>query len=531
MNPLNTDGNAEETSGFRRSFWLETEPQFDSQPLTNSIITDVVVVGAGIAGLSTALRLLETGQHVIVIEDGLVGSGESGRTTAHITPALDDRYYYLANRFGKEKAQMAAQSHWAALERIEHTVNTHNIDCHFSRVDGYLFPHQSDSVANLQKELDACQQAGLLVEMVRKVPGISGVDQAIHFPQHAQFHILKYLNGLCKAILQAGGMIFCHTRATEIKEGEVIANGHTIRAKHVVVATNSPANDLVTMHTKQFPYRTYVVGALISRQHISPALWWDTGDRNSKWVTEPYHYARVEEYDHEHYILIVGGEDHKTGQADAEGILEEDRYQKLEEWVKAHFPRAGEVSYRWSGQVLEPLDGMAFIGKNPGSERVYIITGDSGNGMTHGTIGGLLVTDLIRGIENPWADLYDPSRLMWRTPIDFASEALNMAAQYTDYFSKSELDTIYQLGNGQGAVFQAQIKKYAVYRDENSTFHAFSAVCPHLGCILQWNQDERSFDCPCHGSRFSSQGKLMNGPAVADLKEIAEDEFVKKNIT
>jgi Rieske Fe-S protein len=188
------------------------------------------------------------------------------------------------------------------------------------------------------------------------------------------------------------------------------------------------------------------------------------------------------------------------------------------------------VTYRWSGQVLEPLDGMAFIGKNPGNQQVYIITGDSGNGMTHGTLGGLLITDLIMGKENPWAELYDPSRLMWRTPVDFTTEALNMAAQYADFFSKSELDTIYQLSTDQGAIINSGLKKYAVYRDNSSAFYAFSAICPHLGCVLQWNQDERSFDCPCHGSRFSCTGKLMNGPAMTDLKRIDEQEFSKKKI-
>ncbi|HSB93780.1 MAG TPA: FAD-dependent oxidoreductase, partial [Flavitalea sp.] len=380
------------------------------------------------------------------------------------------------------------------------------------------------------KELDAAQQAGLMVEMVYQVPGISGVERAIRFSRQGQFHILRYLNGLCAAITKSGGTIYCHTRATEISEGEVKANGQSIRAKHIVVATNSPVNDMVTMHTKQFPYRTYVVGALISRGDIAPALWWDSGDSNSKWPTEPYHYVRLTDYDSEHYVLIAGGEDHKTGQADKEDILEEDRYNKLEQWVRERFPKAGKVIYRWSGQVLEPLDGMAFIGKNPGNENIYIITGDSGNGMTHGTIGGILVTDLIKGTQNPWAEIYDPSRLMWRTPVEFVSEALNMAAQYADYFSKSELDTIYQLGTGEGAIINSGLKKYAIYRDENAAFHAFSAICPHLGCVLQWNQDERSFDCPCHGSRFSCQGKLMNGPAVTDLNKIGEEEFAKKKI-
>lgn len=525
-----SENSAERTAGYRSSYWLESEPQFDAPPLQQPVDTEVVVIGAGIAGLSTALSLLESGKKVIILEDGLVGSGESGRTTAHITPAVDDRYYFILNKLGKEKAALVAKSHWTALEWIERTVKKYSIDCHFRRVDGYLFLDPSDKASSLDKELDACGQAGLVVEKVRDVPGIRQVEEALRFPDHAQFHILKYLNGLCRAILQLGGQIYCHSRATDFREGQVSVNGHTVRAQSIVVATNTPANDLVTMHTKQYSYRTYVIGGLISRKDISPALWWDTGDQHSEWNTQPYHYVRLEEYDHEHYLLIAGGEDHKTGQADKEGIPEEDRYTRLESWVRKHFPAVGEFVYRWSGQVMEPLDGIAFIGRNPGDDHVYIITGDSGNGMTHATIGALLLTDMINGKQNPWEELYDPARLMWKMPLDFASEALNMAAQYGDYFSRSDLTTIHSLQPGTGAILQSGWKKYAVYRDDASRVHAFSAICPHLGCILQWNADERSFDCPCHGSRFTCYGKLENGPAITDLKEIPEEDFKKKRI-
>jgi Rieske Fe-S protein len=274
------------------------------------------------------------------------------------------------------------------------------------------------------------------------------------------------------------------------------------------------------MHTKQFPYRTYVIAALIPKDTLKPALWWDTGDRNSKWITQPYHYVRLQSYTDQHDLLIAGGEDHKTGQADNENIPEEDRYKRLIEWTRDHFPSMKEIAFHWSGQVLEPLDSLAFIGRNPGNENIYIITGDSGNGMTHGTIGGLIITDLINGNENAWAEIYKPTRIPLKVAGAYIREALNMAGQYVDWLSRGDIESFEDLENDQGAIINSGLKKFAVYRNAQGQLHVFNATCPHLGCVVQWNADEKTFDCPCHGSRFSKEGAVINGPAVSDLKLI-----------
>jgi Rieske Fe-S protein len=264
-----------------------------------------------------------------------------------------------------------------------------------------------------------------------------------------------------------------------------------------------------------------VIGALIPKGSLPKALWWDSGDMNSKWVTEPYHYVRTQRYDETHDLLISGGEDHKTGQADGENIPEEDRFLKLISWTQQRFPMMGEIIYRWSGQVMEPVDSLAFIGRNPGDKKVFIATGDSGNGMTHGTIAGMLISDLILGIENPWEKAYDPSRITLKTAPDFLKEVGNMTAQYLDYLAPGDVKTLNDLAPNQGAIINMRGKKAAVYRDEKAMLHAFSAICPHLGCIVQWNKTEKSFDCPCHGSRFTCEGKVVNGPAIGDLKSIS----------
>lgn len=514
------------TSGAHTSFWIGTVPGRRYETLGGDLETEVLVVGGGIAGLTSAYQLLKAGKQVVLVEDGHIGSGESGRTTAHVTCALDEGYAELEKYFGKQNAALAAQSHMLAIKAIENILYLENIDCHFKIVDGYLFLHPTDTEENLEKEYQATKDAGLDTSMHKGVPAIKDGENkhCIKYPAQAQFHIMEYLHGLADAIIRLGGKIHTDTKAAKIDKHGATANGFTVKAQHIVVATNTPVNDLVTMHTKQWPYRTYAIAAKIAKGTLPYALWWDTGDQNSKWITMPYHYYRLAEFDDQYDLLIAGGEDHKTGQADDEKIPEEQRYAKLESWVRNVFPAIGEVVYRWSGQVLEPLDGLAYLGRNPGDDNVYIITGDSGNGMTHGTIGGMLVSDLILGRENPYEKLYSPSRINFRAAGDYLHEVGNMAAQYIDWVSPEAVKDADELQPGHGGIITSGLSKTAVYRDDNHELHAFSAVCPHLGCIVQWNADEKSFDCPCHGSRFSRFGEVMNGPAVSDLKKVGIKE-------
>jgi glycine/D-amino acid oxidase-like deaminating enzyme/nitrite reductase/ring-hydroxylating ferredoxin subunit len=512
------------TSGSNNSFWVESVSPISFSPVYENLETETVIVGGGIAGLSIAYCLAKAGRKVVVVEDGLIGSGESGRTTAHLVNALDDRYYEIEKVLGKDVARMAAESHTAAIDFVEKTVNDEHIDCAFKRVEGYLFLHPSDKASSLDDELISTRRAGIATALIPNVPGMPAEKgPCLQFPRQAQFHPMKYYKGLADSIVRYGGKIFTESRATEIKKDHVVANGHTIKAQHIVIATNSPINDLVTMHTKQFPYRTYVIGGLIPKNSVREALWWDTGNLRSKWIVDPYHYIRIESYDDQHDLLISGGEDHKTGQADDEHVPEDMRFDKLESWTRAHFPMMLDVVYHWSGQVLEPLDSLAFIGRNPGNKNTYIATGDSGNGMTHGTIAGILIADLIQGKQNPWEEIYKPSRITIKVAGDYVHEVGNVAAQYADYVKRGDIESIQELGANQGAIITMGARKIAVYKDELSNIHAYSAVCPHLGCVVQWNASENSFDCPCHGSRFTCEGKVVNGPARGDLKKVALD--------
>ena len=277
--------------------------------------------------------------------------------------------------------------------------------------------------------------------------------------------------------------------------------GAAVTADSVVMATNSPVWDWYGLYSIQSPYRTYVIGARIPVGSVAPALYWDTSD--------PYHYVRLQ-----HDILIVGGEDHKTGQADDFGA----RFTRLEAWTRERFPMAQAIEFRWSGQVLEPVDGIAFIGHAPLSPaNLYVATGASGNGMTHGAIAGLLLTDLICGRRNEWSGLYDPSRITARALPAYAGEYINVIAQYSDWVTGADIDSRDQLAPGSGATMRDGAAKIAVYRDTNGAYHECSAICPHLGCIVAWNDYEKSWDCPCHGSRFDPLGNVVNGPANRNL--------------
>jgi len=493
------------------SIWMATANTPSQSRLRESIRTDVCIVGAGIAGLSTAYLLGREGRSVVVLDDGLIGGGMTGRTTAHLTNAYDDRYVEIEKVHGAEAARLTAESHTAAIQKISEIVARENIDCGFEWLDGFLFARSPDDLQLLDDELAAAHRAGLVgVEKVSRAP-IESFDTgpALRFPQQGQFHPLEYLAGLARAILRDGGRMFGETHATKIEGGAPArietSHGPAVTSDVVVVATNTPVNDRVAIHTKQAPYVTYVIGVQVPRGSITRALYWDTGD--------PYHYVRLQT-ENEQDVLIVGGEDHKTGQANDGN----ERWQRLEQWTRERFPDAGVVQFRWSGQVMEPVDGLAFIGHNPlDDDNVYIATGDSGQGMTHGTIAGMLLTDLIQERKNDWEDLYSPSRVRLKALPDYASENINVAAQYMDYVTAGDVKSEAEIKPGEGAILRDGASKLAVYRDEAGTVHKRSAVCPHLGCVVSWNSTERTWDCPCHGSRFSAEGKVYQGPANSDL--------------
>lgn len=503
--------------GTTHSYWIETPIDVHQPSLDSDIQTDVCIVGAGIAGLSCAYELLKSGKSVVVIDAGVIGCGQTGRTTAHLCNALDDRYYDLIDLFGEESAKHILESHSHAIKRIQEIVLSENIDCNFLPVDGFLFVPPGENFEVLQKELHATQKLGLSTEMTSGSPIPSfDVGPSLKFPNQAQFHPFKYMNGLAKAIENLGGKFYSRTRVVDFKGGEtckvVAENGHTVTSQSLIVATNTPVNDRFIIHTKQAAYRTYVIGATVPKGYLPKALYWDTPD--------PYHYLRLQPFSETEDLLIIGGEDHKTGQQDNPHHC----WDRLEKWARDRFPAMSTALYRWSGQVYEPVDSIAYIGKNPTDTNVYIVTGDSGNGMTHGVIGGLLIRDIIMKIDNPWEKIYDPSRKNLKATKDYIEENMNTGVQYTDWVTPGEVSSEEEIANNEGAIIRKGLSKLAVYRDKEGHIHTFSAVCPHLYGLVTWNDGEKTWDCPCHGSRFDAYGKVLEGPAIGGLAKHQEAE-------
>lgn len=508
------------------SIWQGTFTVPAYEPLKSSATTDVCIVGAGIAGLSTAYMLAKSGKRVIVVDDGPIGGGETGRTTAHLANAMDDRIYALEKLYGEEKTRYIVESHTAAIHRMEMIVKQEGIECDFRRVDGYLFPARPDQVHDLDRELAAAHRAGLAdVRRIDRAP-IAGFETgpALRFPEQGQLHSLKYLAGLAKAITAHGGQIYCGSHVSGVEGGSPckvqVEGGLTITADAVCVCTNASISDYVQTHAKQAPYRTCVIGLNVPRGSVEPALYWDMAD--------PYHYVRLQPIDSTSIpitkgdtladVLIVGGEDFKTAHNDDV----EARWRRLESWARERWPQAGPVLYRWSGQVLEPNDYVAYIGRNPdGAEHVYMASGDSGQGMTHGTIAGMILTDMIQGRHNQWEEIYDPRRVtLSAKPIEeLAKENIDVAIQYAkDFLSPGASED--DIPRGEGRVIRRGVHKVAAFRDDSGTMHYCSAVCTHLKCIVGWNSTEKTWDCPCHGSRFDPMGKVVNGPAIGDLEKL-----------
>ncbi len=494
-----------------RPIWWGGAPGLSTEPLTQDLRAEICVIGGGISGLTTAYLLARAGRRVVLLESQTVGSGETGRTSAHLSSALDDRFQVLVRLHGANGARMARASHEAAIDLIQHIAREERIDCEFQRVDGYLFLPPNGQLEVLEAELDAAREAGFDEAewcLQLPIPGFDG-GPAIRFPRQAQFHPVDYLQGLARAFIRHGGRICERCPVIDVDPGPparaVTREGPVVTADHLVCATNTPIVDWLAKHSQQVANRTYVVAMRINEGAVPAGLYWD--------MEEPYHYVR-----RWGELLLIGGEDHRTGEDEGDSVT---RFRNLEAWAQARFPVNGTAT-SWSGQILEPVDGLAYIGRHPGRHKhVYMITGDSGHGLTHGTLGGRLIADLIRGSTNPWASLYDPGRRNLRAAGEYIKETIATVRHLADRITPGEVSSATEVPRGTGAVMRRGLAKVAVYRDEAGHLHEHSAICPHLGCVVNWNPVEHTWDCPCHGSRFTPGGQVINGPATKGLAEIS----------
>lgn len=495
-----------------RSVWMDHPGPAMRPPLEADARADVVVVGAGIAGLSIAYELARAGKEVLVIDRGRPGRGQSARTTGHLAWQLDDYYHVLRRDRGDADAKAYYARVTAAIDRIEAVARDEGIDCDFARVDGYLFAASENGPQELEDEARACAELGILgLRFVDRAP-TPGVDtgRALLWPNQARFHVLKYLDGLAQAVERLGGRIHGDTAMTEVSEeadGIVVitARGTRVHAGQVVMAADVALGD-VLLQPKLEPYRSYAIAGPVPKGSVPDALVWDTLDN--------YHYARIQpEADHD--VLIVGGEDQRMGQHD-DG---EERLDALEQWTKAHYPSFERRSHGWSGMVIEPVDILPFSGLAHGKKRVFVHTGDSGEGLTNGVLGSLVIRDLIVGGGAPDERAFAPSRVTLRDAGELASNLGHTAANFAEYLTPGGKRRVDELKPGEAALVRDGLKKVAAYRDEDGQLHLRSATCTHLGCIVHWNGLERVWDCPCHGSQFTPDGQVLSGPATTPLAE------------
>ncbi|MGE3756752.1 MAG: FAD-dependent oxidoreductase, partial [Pseudobdellovibrionaceae bacterium] len=422
---------------------------------------------------------------------------------------------------GEEITALVAKSHQEAIKEFERIVLEEGIDCDFAKVNSYLFTETFESPEKLSLELEVLHRAHIHeVHMLPHAPFEEYETGAcLVFPEQVQLHPMKFVQGMVKYLIENGVKIFCDTSVTKIKEEnqrvEITTHeGHKVRAQNAIIATNTPVNNLVAIHTKQAAYRTYVVGFRVPRGTFSQSFFWDTKN--------PYHYIRLQHLDEGSDLLLVGGADHKTGQ----NKISAEVFANIEQWARARFKSLQEVLYTWSGQVMQSNDGLAFLGKNPGNDLVYVITGDSGNGFTNAMIGSMIITDQAQNFSNSLIDVYSPSRVTLGAINTFLKENFNTTVQYADWIQYKSENALEDLKPGEGEVINNGFEKIAVFRDETGHLKMRSAVCTHLGGIVRWNGAEKSWDCPCHGSRFNMNGEVIEGPANKNLGAIKKEKQI-----
>jgi glycine/D-amino acid oxidase-like deaminating enzyme/nitrite reductase/ring-hydroxylating ferredoxin subunit len=494
---------------YTNSLWSETAPTSRYPAPAGDATYDVAVIGGGITGLTTASLLQREGRRVAVLESRRIGKGETGKTTAHLTEALDTRYHVLVSRFGAEGARLGAEGQRAAIERIARFVEELAIVCDFRRVPGYLYAERPQDKDQLEREHEAAGRAGVAATLTTSVPLPFPTALGLCFPNQATFHPRLYLQALAEAFVAAGGTIHEETHVSEVQEGEpcrVITDRAVVSAPAVVVAAHVPIINRFFLITKLGAYRTYALG--VELPFPTDALFWDLGD--------PYHYTRPQQIDGRQF-LIVGGEDHKVGEAPDTTIP----FSRLEAYVRAryHYEPAA-TDYRWSGQIIESADGLPYVGHNALSGRVFVATGYGGNGMTNGTLAAMVLADQVCGRRSRFGELLDATRIK---PLASAKAFVAENVDFPKHLLKDRLPRpgsaeLARLPPGEGEVLSLGGRRLAVYRNANGELSALAPECTHLGCLVHWNSTEKSWDCPCHGSRFDPHGRVLNGPAVTPLR-------------
>lgn len=508
--------------GACESLWQNNLPDYNEQPypFTEDARFDVVIVGAGITGLTTAMLLQESGKKCIVAEAHNIGFGTSGGTTAHLNTLLDTPYSTIAQKFGEKDAQQIAAGTKEAISLIKSFIDSYSIDCGFAEKSAYLYAQDDKQNDELDDIVEAANKAGVAMAFTDHIPVPIPFTKAAVAKEQACFHPTKYLYALAHAFENAGGVIMQQCRVIKVEEDDpltVITSLGSLRATDLIYATHIPPG-VNLLHFRCAPYRSYAMAVTLNDDNYPDDLAYDMYD--------PYHYYRTQEVDGKKY-LIAGGEDHKTAHEENTGMC----FDKLEAYIRKFYD-VKEVAFKWSSQYFEPVDGLPYIGHLPGHpNNQYVATGFGGNGMTFGTLSAIILNDILTNKENPLIDILDPNRVKpvagFSSFVKEAADVIGILA--TSIFPGKKLDELVDLAYDEAKVVSYEGSSMALYKDANGQLHAVNPACTHIKCSVSWNNAEKSWDCPCHGSRFSYDGEMLTGPARKDLEVINLAELVEEH--
>ncbi|GAB3169613.1 FAD-dependent oxidoreductase [Telluribacter humicola] len=509
-----------------QSFWEATIAKRSEYPsLEGNIEVDVAIIGGGITGITTAQRLVAAGKKVAVLDARRIGGGTTGWSSGNLYVPVSPYYQNIKTNRDTQTIQTIAQARSAALDFIELQASSKNIDCHFSRRPWYYYTYEDKMVSKIEKEVDALREAGLQVELVDEVPPLhkSNIKKAARMDGQARFHPLKYVLGMAENIAAQGAQLYEYTTVYDYKEEEdhciVKTTNGSVKASYVVVATHLPIG-IHTVHTVAGPYRSYAVAVKLRGEYPDAYFWHNDGIH--KTITT--HGSESKDLD----ILMVVGNHHKTGQASEQEY--QHYFKELEDYARKTFDVAS-VEYRWSAQHYRSGDGVPYIGQTNigaaglptiGSKRTYMATSYDADGLTYGTVAGIHISEQILGKENPeWVEAFNPKRIASLATVkEFIKENANVAVQYIkgNPFT-ADVSEFKEIQKGEGKTIKVNGEKLAAYRDEKDQLHVCSAICPHLLCAVNWNNAEKTWDCPCHGSRFMIDGTVIEGPAIHNLEK------------
>ncbi|PSN18994.1 FAD-dependent oxidoreductase [filamentous cyanobacterium CCP5] len=493
------------------SFWIASTLESNYPAVTDPLTVDVAIIGGGMVGITAAYLLKQAGRRVAVLEADRVATGVSGHTTAKVTSLHQLIYAELIKHRGVETARIYGDSNQAAIARLEKMIESEQIDCDFEHKDAYSFATSADQLDKIKAEVEAAQKLGLPATFVETTDLPFAVAGAVKFSQQAQFHPCKYLLALASKVDGGGSFIFEQTRVKTVS-GEnpcqvITDNGPTVTAQDVIVATNLPILDQGLFFAKTYPKRSYLIGAKIDPATAFDGMYIGTGSS--------YHSLRTTPTDDGGTLLIIGGGSHKVGEI----TQTQERYQQLRDYARLKFG-LNAIDYYWSTQDMVSFDRLPYIGKlTPADRHIYVATGFSLWGMSKSVLSAMVLSDLIQGIQNPWAELYDATRPTPFITSESLKQNFDVGTRWVGDRLKGLFDSSDSVAPGEGKVVTTQGEQRGIYRDEAGQLHQVAAVCPHLGCVVAWNQAEKSWDCPCHGSRFDTQGRILQGPAVKPLDQ------------